>query len=54
MSLTVFIIIIIFLAMIVSSVLLLKQSAKKFNLTDQQKESIKKRNLERDKEDDSY
>ena len=44
MSLTVVIIIVLSLGIIVSGILLLKQSAKKFKLSDKQLEEIKKRN----------
>ena len=45
------IIAIIALGIIVSAVLLLKQSAKKFNLTDEQLKNIKKRNSDIEKEE---
>jgi len=57
MSVTALFTIIIFLAMIVSSVLVLKRSAKKFNLTEQEKQNIKKRNSkleQEEKEEDNY
>ena len=46
------ILIIIFaLGIIVSGIMLLNQSAKKFNLSDEQRDKIKKRNKEQDKKD---
>ena len=46
------ILIIIFaLGIIVSGIMLLKQSAKKLNLSDEQRDKIKKRNKEQDKKD---
>jgi len=44
MSLTTVIIIVLALGMVLGGVLLLKKSAKKFNLTDEQLEKIKQRN----------
>ena len=49
MSLSEIILTILTLGMILGGVLLLKKSAKKFNLTDEQLEKIKKRNEELDK-----
>jgi len=51
MSLTGIIIILIALGLIISGVLLLKQSAKKFDLSEEQLKDIKKRNIEQDKEE---
>jgi hypothetical protein len=51
MSLTGIIIILVALGLVISAILLLKQSAKKFNLTDEQLKNIKKRNDELDKEE---
>lgn len=47
----VWLIVIISFGIIVSAILLLKQSAKKFNLTDQQLKEIKQRNQQLDKRD---
>lgn len=54
MSLSTIIIIVIALGTVVSAILLLKQSAKKFNLTDEQLKEIKKRNKALDKEEQEY
>jgi len=54
MSLSTIIIIVIALGTVVSAILLLKQSAKKFNLTDEQLKEIKKRNKALDKEEQDY
>jgi len=51
MSYTGIIIAIIALGLIASAVLLLKQSAKKFDLTEEQLKKIKKRNTEIEKEE---
>jgi len=51
MSLFEIIITVVVIGFIVSPVLLLKQSAQKFNLTDEQLDKIKKRNEQLDKED---
>lgn len=51
MSLTGIIIILVALGLIVSGVLLLKQSAKKFDLSEEQLKEIKKRNADQDQED---
>jgi|GEM_PF-773322 len=51
MSLFEIIITVVVIGLIVSPVLLLKQSAQKFNLTDEQLDKIKKRNEKIDKED---
>ncbi|WDE03816.1 DUF2897 family protein [Thalassomonas viridans] len=51
MSLTAVIIILLCLGVIVSGILLLKQSAKKFNLTEQQLKEIKARNRQLEKEE---
>lgn len=51
MSSTGIIITLIALGLVISGVLLLKQSAKKFDLTDEQLKDIKKRNDELDKEE---
>ena len=53
MSLTLIIIIALCLGVIVSGILLLKQSAKKFKLTDKQLAEIKKRNEMLEKEENS-
>lgn len=50
---TMILIIILIIGFIASGILLLKQSAKKFNLTDEQVEKIKQREIEQRKEDDS-
>ena len=52
MFVKIFIVIIIF-ALIISGILLLKQSAQKFSLTEEQLKRIKKRNAELDKEEHS-
>ncbi|SET55244.1 DUF2897 family protein [Thalassotalea agarivorans] len=46
------IVILVSLGIIVSGILLLKQSAKKFNLSDEQKEKIKARQKELEQEED--
>ncbi|PCI63525.1 MAG: DUF2897 domain-containing protein [Gammaproteobacteria bacterium] len=51
MSLTALLIITLAIAMIVSGILLLKKSAKKFNLTDEQLQKIKKRNQQLDEKE---
>jgi uncharacterized protein HemX len=51
MSITAIILIVLALGMVFGGVLLLKQSAKKFNLTDEQLKDIKARNIQLDKED---
>jgi hypothetical protein len=51
MSLIEIIIIVVAIGLVVSAVLLLKQSAKKFNLTDEQLDKINKRNEVLDKEE---
>ncbi|MDX2368959.1 MAG: DUF2897 family protein [Colwellia sp.] len=51
MSLSVIILISLALGIILGGVLLLKKSARKFDLTDEQLKKIKKRNNELDKED---
>ncbi len=51
MSFTVLLIIFFSLAMIISGIMLLKKSAKKFNLSKEQLEKIKARNLAQDKEE---
>lgn len=51
MSLSVIILISLALGIILGGVLLLKKSAKKFDLTTEQLKSIRKRNKELDKED---
>jgi uncharacterized membrane-anchored protein YhcB (DUF1043 family) len=51
MSLSVIIVITLALGIIVGGVLVLKKSAKKFDLTTEQLESIKKRNKELDKKE---
>jgi len=51
MSITALVIIVICLAMIVSAILVLKRSAKKFNLTDEERLRIKERNLKLEREE---
>ncbi|NMP31032.1 DUF2897 family protein [Thalassotalea sp. M1531] len=51
MNISLILIIALALGIIVSGILLLKQSAKKFNLTDEQKEKIKARQAQLDKEE---
>lgn len=51
MSITAIIIILLALGVILGGVLLLKKSAKKFNLSDEQLEKIKERNQALDKEE---
>lgn len=51
MNFTLIFIIALALGMIVSGILLLKQSAKKFNLTDEQLKKIKQRNKTLEKEE---
>lgn len=51
MSFTALAIIVICLAMIVSGIIVLKRSAKKFNLTEEQKLKIKERNLKFEQEE---
>lgn len=51
MNLTLVIILLIALGIIVSGILLLKQSAKKFKLSDEQLEKIKQRNKQLEKEE---
>ena len=51
MSLSVIIVITLALGIIIGGVLVLKKSARKFDLTTEQLESIKKRNKELDKEE---
>ena len=46
-------IVIVVFALIISGILLLKQSAQKFSLTEEQIKRIKKRNAELDKEEHS-
>jgi hypothetical protein len=53
MSLTEIILTVLILGMIVGGLLLLKKSARKFNLTTEQLEKIKKRNEDLDKESDN-
>lgn len=54
MSLSVIVLIILALGIIVGGVLVLKKSAKKFDLTTEQLESIKKRNKELDEKQQKY
>jgi len=51
MSITAIIIILLALGLILGGILLLKKSAKKFNLTDEQLKKIKERNQALDKEE---
>jgi len=51
MTFSIFAIIVLILAMIISGLVVLKKSAKKLNLSDQALQRIKKRNLALDKED---
>jgi len=51
MTLSILAIIVLILAMIISGLMVLKKSAKKFNLSDQELQRIKKRNLALDKKD---
>ncbi len=51
MSISELILTILILAIIIGGVLLLKKSARKFNLTDEQLEKINKRNRDLDKTD---
>lgn len=52
--LTVIFLIIVIIAFIASGILLLKQSAKKFNLSDEQLENIKEREKAQKKKDDLH
>jgi len=54
MTFTTLLIIVIALGTIVSGIMLLKRSAKKFNLSDEQLEKIKQRNKAQDEKDDEY
>ena len=51
MTFSIFAIIVLILAMIISGLVVLKKSAKKLNLSDQALQRIKKRNLALDKKD---
>jgi len=53
MNLGLIILIVFILGFIVSGILLLKQSAKKFNLSDEQKKAIQARQKEQEKKDES-
>ena len=54
MSLSVIIVITLALGIIVGGALVLKKSARKFDLTTEHLESIKKRNIELDKKEQEY
>ncbi len=54
MTLTILLIIVIALGTIISGIMLLKQSAKKFILSDEELEKIKQRNKAQDKKDNDY
>jgi|TARA_B110000908_G_scaffold141734_1_gene169545 uncharacterized protein YpmB len=52
MTFSIFVVIVLCLAMIISGIVVLKKSAKKFNLTEQQLTRIKQRKLALEKEDE--
>jgi hypothetical protein len=54
MTFTTLLIIVIALGTIVSAIMLLKQSAKKFNLSAKELDKIKQRNKEQDKKDSEF
>ncbi|MFT5756087.1 MAG: hypothetical protein ACI9LM_000799 [Alteromonadaceae bacterium] len=54
MTFTTLLIIVLALGTIVSGIMLLKQSAKKFNLSDDQLDKIKQRNKEQDEKDNDF
>ena len=54
MTFTTILIIVIALGVILSGIMLLKQSAKKFNLSNEELDKIKQRNKEQDEKDNDY